>query len=49
MKMRANKYLLSNVLILILILSACSLVGNSVSNEMEGIELELTINTRIFD
>ena len=42
--MKLNKYLLLNALILVLILSACSLVGNTVSNEMEGVELELTIN-----
>lgn len=32
------------IFILILILSACSSVESSVSNEMEGIELEITIN-----
>ena len=39
-----NKYKIVPVLILILILSACSPVGNTASNEMEGIELELIIN-----
>lgn len=39
-----NKYLIITVFILILILSACSSSENTVSNEMEGIELELTIN-----
>lgn len=42
--MNWNKYLLLTVFILILILSACSPEENTASNEMEGIELELTIN-----
>ena len=42
--MKIKKYLLLTVFSLILILSACSSTENTVSNEMEGIELKLTIN-----
>lgn len=38
-----NKYLLITSFILMLILSACSSVESTVSNEIDGIELELSI------
>ncbi len=43
-----NNYLLITVFILILILSACSSVESTVSNELDGIELEITINKQEF-
>lgn len=44
MNMNLNKYLIISIFALLLILSACSSSKNAVSNEIDGIELELTIN-----
>lgn len=46
--MNLNKYLILTIFTVILTLSACSSTQNTVSNKMEGIELELTINKKEF-
>lgn len=42
--MKLNKYFILAVFIFTIMLSACSSTDNSFSNEMEGIELKLSIN-----
>jgi hypothetical protein len=44
LEMNFNKVLLLHVFIFIQILTGCSSIGNTASNEMDGIELELVIN-----
>ena len=45
--MNWNKYLIVSVFIFTLILSACSVAETTASNEMDGIELELTIDKQV--
>lgn len=42
--MKLIKYIILSFFILIITLSACSSTESSISNEMEGIELDITIN-----
>lgn len=46
--MKLNKTPILTVFTLILILSACSSIENTVSNKMDGVELELTIDKQKF-
>lgn len=46
--MNLNKYFILSIFALLLTLSACSSAKNTASNEMEGIELDLTINKQEF-